>query len=255
MVGNTSSAVRQQRREAPDALDYFPTPPFATRALCEFLEQQLGKLGELTAWEPAAGELHMVRPLREFFASVRASDVFAYVDELELIDFTITGSTEPDVDLIATNPPFVLAQEFIETALQKARLGVAMLVRSAFLEGEGRLDELFLQTPPTFVLQFAERVVMLKGRLVRKGAVDWGATAETREKARAKGKEPTASTATSYAWLLWLRDDAGAWSADTRLRWIRPAFERLERPGDYPTPPIAVLPPPADGLFAERAAA
>jgi hypothetical protein len=266
MAGNTSSAVRQQRREAPDSLDYFPTPPFATRALCEFLEQQLGELGELEAWEPAAGGLHMARPLLEAFKSVRASDVFAYDDEtsgcaleLELIDFTLTGATEPDVDLIATNPPFVLACEFIETALQKARLGVAMLVRTSFIEGEERLDELFEKCPPTFALQFSERVVMLKGRLVRKGAVDWGASAEVWEKARAKGKEPTASTATSYAWLIWLRADrrdaGSAWDNDTRLRWIRRAIDRLERPGDYPAPAIEVLPPPADGLFAVELAA
>jgi len=259
MSANRSSAVMQQRRDPPDALDYFPTPPFATRALCEFLEVELGSLADLKAWEPAAGEMHMARPLAEFFAEVRASDVFPYLPELELLDFTVTGSTEPDVDLIATNPPFVLAQEFIETALQKARLGVAMLVRTSFLEGEERLDEIFERNPPTYALQFSERVVMLKGRLVRKGSVDWGASEEAKAKAEAKGKEVKASTATSYCWLVWLRSDrrdpASAWDCDTRLRWIRKAFDRLERQGDYPAAPIAVLPPPADGLFATELAA
>jgi len=144
----------QQRAEAPDSLDYFPTPPFATRALCEFLERELGPLTHLSAWEPAAGEMHMARPLQEYFGDVRASDVFPYLPELELIDFTLTGRAEPAVDLIATNPPFVLAREFIETALQKARLAVAMLVRTSFLEGQERHAELFAQTPPSFVLQF-----------------------------------------------------------------------------------------------------
>jgi len=250
MAANRSSAVMQQRREPPDALDYFPTPPFATRALCEFLQVELGDLGELTAWEPAAGEMHMARPLGEYFASVRASDVFPYLPELELelIDFTFTGATEPDVDLIATNPPFVLAEEFIATALRKARRGVAMLVRTSFLESEGRHVELFTKTPPTYVLQFVERVVMLKGRLVRKGAVDPGAAEVGRR----------ASSATSYCWLVWLkvdRADAEAWDCDTRLRWIAPSFERLEREGDYPTPTIEVLAPPADGLFGTELAA
>ena len=245
MAANRSSAVMQQRRDPPDALDYFPTPPFATRALCEFLEVELGALDVLTAWEPAAGELHMVRPLRERFASVRASDVFPYADELELIDFTITGATEPDVDLIATNPPFVLAEEFIATALHKARRGVAMLVRTSFLESEGRHVELFTKTPPTYVLQFVERVVMLKGRLVRKGSPD------------PSNDGKPASTATSYCWLVWLkvdRLDAPAWDNDTRLRWIPVSLDRLEHAGDYPEPPIEVLPPPADGLFGSLAA-
>ena len=33
---NTSSSVMQQRSEPQDSLDDFPTPPWATRALCEY---------------------------------------------------------------------------------------------------------------------------------------------------------------------------------------------------------------------------
>jgi hypothetical protein len=68
---NRSSAVMQQRRAegaerrsgrdvAPEALEYFPTPPWATRALCEFLAGQLGDLSALSCWEPCCGEGHMV---------------------------------------------------------------------------------------------------------------------------------------------------------------------------------------------------
>lgn len=35
MSQNVSTAVMQRRVEAPDSLDFFPTPPWATRALCE----------------------------------------------------------------------------------------------------------------------------------------------------------------------------------------------------------------------------
>ncbi len=38
MSQNRSSAVMQQRSEPPDSLDDFPTPPWATRAICEFLK-------------------------------------------------------------------------------------------------------------------------------------------------------------------------------------------------------------------------
>jgi hypothetical protein len=228
---NRSTAVMQRRNSAPDSLDYFPTPPFATRALLEFLASIGEPLGELSAWEPACGEMHMVRPLREAFADVRASDVQAYgafapmgggdAAGHELLDFALLGRFEPQVDWVITNPPFKLAEAFIASGLAVARRGVAMLVRSAFLESEGR-GTLFRETPPDWVLQFQERVVMLKDRLIRRGAID-----PFHDVPGAK-----ASTATAYVWLLWL--PAGNAPRETRLRWIEPCMERLERAGDYP---------------------
>jgi hypothetical protein len=129
----------QRRRVAPDSLDYFPTPPFATRALCEFLAGEVGSLSALSAWEPGCGELHMARPLAEYFGQVRASDVHRYSDAHELLDFLLFGPEEPRSDFVISNPPFRLAQAFIETGLKVAHGGVAMLVRSAFLEGGGAI--------------------------------------------------------------------------------------------------------------------
>lgn len=233
---NRSTAVMQRRRVAPDSLDYFPTPPFATRALCEFLDLQGEHLPMLTAWEPACGEMHMVRPLAERFAHVRASDVHAY-GEHELIDFLVTGRIEPRVDWVISNPPFNLAEDFIQTALLSARRGVAMLLRGAFLEGQARYHGLFASCPPAFVLQFVERVAMLEGRLIRIGDLDpFAAKPGTK-----------VSTATSYCWFVWMRDQAiNDWSRDTRLRWIAPCRLRLEREGDYPdyTQPAAPEPAP-----------
>lgn len=243
---NKSTAVMQRRKVAPDSLDYFPTPPFATRALCEFLAAELGALRGFSAWEPACGELHMVRPLREYCGSVRASDVHRYAPDHELLDFAMLGHLEAPVDLIISNPPFRLAEEFIKTGLKVARRAVAMLVRSAFLEGQERHETLWRQRPPSFVLQFVERVAMLEGRLVRAGDVDPFAEKEGTK----------VSSATAYCWIVWLIDDAvidqAAFSADARLRWIAPCRHRLERPGDYPDYAIAPLPPPADGLFGDR---
>lgn len=109
----------------------------------------------------------------------------------------------------------------MHTGLRVARYGVAMLLRGAFLEGQERHRGLFGPTPPSFVLQFVERVAMLEGRLVRIGDVDPFA-----EKPGTK-----VSTATSYCWFVWFVDDV---QRDTRLRWIAPCRHRLERPGDYP---------------------
>lgn len=224
MAQNRSAAVMQRRQVAHDSLDYYPTPPWATRALTEWLDRELGEqLETQTVWEPACGEMHMVRPLRERFAEVIASDVQAY-GEHDLIDFPSFGWAYRKADWVITNPPFLLAESFIATAFGAAQRGVAMLVRTAFLESEGRARGLFTANPPLYVLQFAERVVMLKDRLIRAGAVDPFADAEGRR----------ASSATAYCWVVWRRDDAGSWPGDTRLRWIQPCRQRLERDGDYP---------------------
>lgn len=201
---NRSSAVMQQhrgddadrrgRQVAPPQLNYFPTPPFATRALCEFLQAERGSLEGLTCWEPACGEGHMVRPLEEYFADVIASDVHPFGDNL-CFDFTLApvlGTPGDQPDFIVTNPPFTLAYEFIEAAAVTARVGFAMLVRSAFLEGADRFARLWSRFPPDYVLQFSERVVMLEGRLIQSGAVD----------PFAEKHGTTASTATAYVWLV-----------------------------------------------------
>jgi hypothetical protein len=52
---NTSHAVMAQRFEALDSLDDFPTPPWATRALCEKLIRAGHDLASMSAWSrPAA---------------------------------------------------------------------------------------------------------------------------------------------------------------------------------------------------------
>jgi len=229
MSANRSTAVMQRRRVAPDSLDYFPTPPWATRALCEFLSDQLGggmPLANLICWEPACGEMHMARPLGQYFGEVIATDVHRYSDDHDLFDFTLAKferrAEHGAPDFVITNPPFKLAAEFIASASVVARRGFAMLVRSAFLEGRGRYETLFSRNAPSFVLQFVERVAMVEGKL-----------------------DGDASSATAYCWLVWLEGES-----DTRLRWIPPCRARLEQPGDYPEYLTEQLPPAADGLFA-----
>jgi hypothetical protein len=202
MSQNVSSAVMQQRSEAHDSLDDFPTPPWATRALCQWLFPH-GRTG--VCREPAANRGHMVKPLRECFTRVEAADIFDYGAGFPQSDYLFGPEPEP-VDWTITNPPFRLAEQFIARALATSREGVAVIVRSAFLEGVGRHSRLFNVTPPSHVLQFTERVVMHKGKLSADG-----------------------STATAYCWLVWVK---GA-HAGTRFEWIAPCRKRLERPEDY----------------------
>jgi hypothetical protein len=206
MSQNTSHAVMAQRVEPHDSLDYFPTPPWATRALCKWIEGNIGSLDRSTAWEPACGAGHMARPLSEFFQYVLASDVHAYGFG-EVCDFLFPNEfAEADWDWIITNPPFRLAEQFIRRALDNATVGVAMLVRTSFLEGGGRYANLFSQVRPAHILQFAERVPMHKGRL-----------------------DPNGSTATAYCWIIWRKGPHGL----TQFHWIPPSRRILERAGDY----------------------
>lgn len=204
---NTSSAVMAQRKEPHDSLDHFPTPPWATRALCEFLGRQHTE--HMMCWEPACGEGHMAKALAEYFDYVRASDVHDYGIGAHIEDFLMPYPM-PDFDWIVTNPPFRLASQFVEMALSRAKVGVAMLVRLQFLEGAGRYNRLFSIARPTWILQFTERVTLLKGRLYSPESDDRSATA--------------------YCWLVWTKP---VHNYETRFSWIAPCRARLERPEDY----------------------
>lgn len=95
---------------------------------------------------------------------------------------------------VITNPPFNLAVEFALRAIAEAKDGVALLVRSAWAEGGERYRELFKPHPPTQIVHYCDRVPMVKGKY-----------------------DPKASTATSYSWFIWERDQ------DRRpCAWIEP---------------------------------
>lgn len=204
MSQNTSSAVMQQRSEPHDSLDDFPTPPWATRAVIEWLDGEGFINPSLTVREPCANRGYMVRPLAEYFAAVEAADVHDYGMGYQVIDY-LWGEDPAMVDCTFQNPPFKLAQQFIERAIRTSRRAVVVIVRSAFTEGVGRYEQLFSKTPPSYVLQHVERVPMVKGRY-----------------------DPDVASATAYAWLVWLPGP----EADTRYRWIAPCRRRLERRDD-----------------------
>lgn len=204
---NTSHAVMAQRVEAKDSLDDFPTPPWASRALIEHIIEQENGCESLTALEPACGRGYMAQPLKEYFKSVTGSDVHPY-GYGEVRDFMTSVYATDSYDWVITNPPFRLGEDFIHRALPIARRGVAVLVRTVFIESVGRYNRLFSINPPTTVAQFSERVPMVKGRVDKK-----------------------ASTATGYAWVIWEKDRLGSSS----LAWVPPCRKKLERDFDYET--------------------
>lgn len=147
----------------------------------------------------------MAKVLKDYFARVEASDVHAH-GYAKVRDFLYPSDATESFDWVITNPPFRLAEEFVHKALNISRAGVAILVRTTFIESVGRFENLFSKKPPSIFAQFTERVPMVKGRLDAK-----------------------ASTATGYCWLVWQIP-----AIDTpRLVWIPPCRKRLELATDY----------------------
>jgi len=207
MTQNRSHAVMAQRIEAKDSRDDFPTPPWATRSLFEHVIFEFGPFSSQSVLEPACGAGHMAKVLKEHFREARASDAYA-CGPGTVRDYLKAPYEANAVDWVIINPPFRLAEEFVHRSLIVARCGVAILARTVFVESVGRYRKLFENTPPIRFAQFTERVPMVKGRLDKK-----------------------ASTATGYAWLVWM---CGAKIQAPQLVWIPPCRKRLERHTDYP---------------------
>jgi hypothetical protein len=169
-------------------LDYFPTPPWAARAGGEVLA--LLDPQARSVWEPACGEGHMAAALGERFV-VFGSDIhpFGYGAPYDFLAEAGPDYAVQDdgfyADWIVTNPPFRTAAEFLRLGLTRARRGVALLLRLAFLEGTARYRLLHGPQPLTLCCPFAERVPMTLGR--------W---------------DPAASSATAYAWFFWMKGAA-----------------------------------------------
>lgn len=183
---NGARAIMASREHPSDDLDFFPTPPWATRALVERVFPQLGIDTNLLGmvWEPACGEGHIAEVLKEYAGVVQSTDVFDYGYQDQLHDF-LSDADALRYDWIITNPPFEEKSElFVLRALERARRGVAMFVRLQWLETVGRYERIFRDRPPTLIAFFAERVNLCKGR--------W---------------EPDGTTATAYIWLVWVKDE------------------------------------------------
>ena len=215
---NKTHAVMSQRHEDSDSLDYFPTPPWATRALFwqVLMQPQFALFPRIeksddSCLEPACGGGHMVKVLSEHFSKVESCDIADYgqdriQDFLALEYSQVIGA----YDYIITNPPFNLAEEFVRKALPMTRKCVAIFARTQFMESIGRYERLFKPNPPAIIAQFSERVPIVKGRL-----------------------SATASTATSYAWFIWNGTQNSTTTTETKLFWIPPSRRIYEKPNDY----------------------
>lgn len=118
-------------------MDFYPTPPEVTDALLHFLDIPQTSV----IWEPACGEMDMVSAMQSAGYSVIATDLKYGQDFL----------TEPLpwCDWIITNPPFSVADKFIERCVEHSK-PFALLLKSQYWHAKKRYD-LFCNTKPTYV--------------------------------------------------------------------------------------------------------
>lgn len=88
---------------------------------------------------------------------------------------------------VVTNPPYALAEQFVLRALPRTLYKVAVIVRTAFLEGQSRHRRLFKPHPPARIWQFSSRVSMPPG----------GTDVQAR------------NGSVAYCWIVWDRSHVG----------------------------------------------
>lgn len=130
--------------------DFYPTPWDATAALCNHLGEDLKNS---RIWEPACGEGHMALELAAQGATVISTTLHNQGFGETGIDFL---TAEPrDCDWIITNPPFALAQQFIERAIEIGKPS-AFLLKSQYWHSSRRLA-LFERHRPHSILPLTWR--------------------------------------------------------------------------------------------------
>lgn len=167
--------------------DFYPTPAYAVEALLE------KEVFEGVVWEPACGDGAISEVLRRHGIETISTDLIDRGYGLGEVDFLKTNN---NADNIITNPPFVLAQKFIEHSKKCANKKIAMFLKTTFLEGAGRYpmfkDKSF---PLARMYQFCKRVNLYKG-------------CEERDRSK------ISSGMIAFAWFVWDKSHKGQATID-----------------------------------------
>lgn len=177
--------------------DYYATPPDAVRKL---LREHWFTGHEIL--EPCVGGGHIADVLKYHFRDAN----FTFLD---LYDRGYPGTIQADFlqwepekkyDTIITNPPYILASEFIKKCYDLLTPGgqLAMFLKIQFLEGMSRQD-LFYKYPPKYVYVFRKRISAWNNGM---------------EKNPQTGKK-WASTIT-FCWYIWQKEK----NTEPVIRWI-----------------------------------
>ena len=173
--------------------DYYATPSSAVEMLLEL--ENFSK----SIMEPACGQGHIAEVLKSHGYTVCATDLVNRGYGVWGVDFF--NINEPtDMDII-TNPPYSMAKEFVEHAMEIVTDGhkVAMFLKLTFLEGQGR-RELFRKYPPKIVYVSTSRIGCAKNGEFKKD----------------KNGNLKADSAVAYCWYVWQKGFNGA----PTLKWF-----------------------------------
>jgi predicted RNA methylase len=194
MVAGVGLSTRAER-----GLEFYRTPIEATRALIAI---EGGRLPQVI-WEPACGDGAISHELYASGRNVLSTDIERRRFQNTTHHYLCIGQDflTADFDLaqgcnaVVTNPPFSLAQEFVDKAFSFPSIHYcALLLRLAFLESQKR-HGWFQANPPARVHVSSRRLPMMH----RDG---WA------------GKKSTSTLA--HAWFIWLR----GYDGPPQLRWF-----------------------------------
>ena len=174
LSGTSLAGMSPSRSRVKD--DFYATPFYATEAILD-KEQLHGSI-----LEPAAGEGHISKVLFERYpnSQIVSTDLVQRNDKFGCgvvggVDF-LTESYPSKFDNVITNPPFSLAKEFAERALEISREKVILFAKIQFLEGQQRKD-FFAAHPPRSVYVFSKRVNPLRNGIeVDENGKPWSST-------------------------------------------------------------------------------
>lgn len=148
-IGASNHSQKERHKD-----DYYATDPKAVELLLE------NETFNHSIWECACGEGHIAKVLESNGYHVISTDLIDRGYGTGGIDFlTQTENRGGNCSDIVTNPPYKLALEFAQHALEIVEEGnkVAMLLKLTFLEGQKR-KQFFLKYPPKRIYVFSKRI-------------------------------------------------------------------------------------------------
>lgn len=182
-----TNVSRTNRNGLRPASDFYPTPAAAVLPFLRHERTAIFRAHGGRVWEPAAGDGAIATLLRAALCKVVESDLYRHrrgrKEPALAVRQCFLKFRKPLAKAVITNPPFMLAEEFIRHALGLGAHYVAMFLPITFLAGVKRAD----------ILDKLARVLVLSWRVTLKP----------------KGVTLKNSGVVTYAWFVWERGHRG----------------------------------------------